>query len=415
MPSEIVQQVADAYEHLYDLVYLADHPLTAVVLPQSSALPSNERAWALHQLLLKLIEQLKPELNTPVLSREWRLYRLMALRYGESLDPQTVADRLAISRRHYYREHDNAIRAIANLLLYRQSNEPAHESSPSPSIATDATAEATASRLELLRLEVARASQAHRYAPLGEVIQGVAALLKGRPDHQRLRLHVELSPSAQDATTDRNLLRQILFGLLAYLVDQAAEARFRIEADAAATTHTLELRITLDPVIAGQTSWRATLEERLSPLREIASLGNINLSVMEVEGALTGFQVVTPLNPRRIILIVDDNRDAVALAERRLTAHGYMVVAAQTSHEALSLAERMQPFAILLDLMLPDQDGWDLMQVLHNHPQTQHIPVVICTVLRQKELALSFGAAAFLEKPVTEETLLSVLRKLDVQ
>ena len=62
---------------------------------------------------------------------------------------------------------------------------------------------------------------------------------------------------------------------------------------------------------------------------------------------------------------------------------------------------------------MPDQDGWDVLQTLANQPETRHIPVIVCTVLSAKELALSLGAAFFLEKPITEKALISTLRMLD--
>ena len=62
---------------------------------------------------------------------------------------------------------------------------------------------------------------------------------------------------------------------------------------------------------------------------------------------------------------------------------------------------------------MPRQDGWDVLQVLLNQPETRHIPILVCSVLRQKELALSMGATAFLEKPVTEQVLLAALAALE--
>ena len=82
--------------------------------------------------------------------------------------------------------------------------------------------------------------------------------------------------------------------------------------------------------------------------------------------------------------------------------------------EALELACRLQPLVITVDLMMPGEDGWDLMQQLAKNPLCARIPVVVCSVLRERELALYMGAAAFVEKPITEHALLAVLERLRV-
>jgi CheY-like chemotaxis protein len=110
--------------------------------------------------------------------------------------------------------------------------------------------------------------------------------------------------------------------------------------------------------------------------------------------------------------VVDDNEDIGELFKRYLEAHLYQVVLAKNGQEALQTVQKIQPFAVILDLMMPDMDGWDLLQIFLNQPDTLAIPVIICSILRQKELALSLGATAFLEKPVSEETLISLLALL---
>jgi CheY-like chemotaxis protein len=62
--------------------------------------------------------------------------------------------------------------------------------------------------------------------------------------------------------------------------------------------------------------------------------------------------------------------------------------------------------------MMPTQDGWEILQALKNDPATQHVPVIICSVLDDPELARSLGAVAYLHKPVTQADLLSVLTTL---
>ena len=65
--------------------------------------------------------------------------------------------------------------------------------------------------------------------------------------------------------------------------------------------------------------------------------------------------------------------------------------------------------------MLPDIDGWDMLGRLRAHPKTSDKPVVVCTIMPQEQLALALGAAAFLQKPVSRETLLAELDRLTCQ
>ncbi len=145
----------------------------------------------------------------------------------------------------------------------------------------------------------------------------------------------------------------------------------------------------------------------------MATLSGAHILPVRAGQSIVGFDVQLPAGPERTVLVVDDNEDVLELFRRYLSPHHYHVVTAQTAEDALALARRLQPYAITLDLMLPDQDGWDMLQVLLNQPDTGHIPIIVCTVLKQKELALSLGATAFLEKPVSESALLSALEALE--
>ena len=115
------------------------------------------------------------------------------------------------------------------------------------------------------------------------------------------------------------------------------------------------------------------------------------------------------------VLVVDDNEDVLELFRRYLQAHHYQIMPTQSSTEALQLALECHPYAVILDLMLPERDGWDVLQTLVNQPNTQHIPIVICTVLGAKSLAFALGATAFLEKPVTEHKLVETLQGLGAE
>jgi CheY-like chemotaxis protein len=80
----------------------------------------------------------------------------------------------------------------------------------------------------------------------------------------------------------------------------------------------------------------------------------------------------------------------------------------------LELAEQLVPDAIILDVMMPDMDGWELLQRLRSLPSTSAIPVIICSVFSDPELAFSLGASAVLSKPVKQADILETLRQLKV-
>ncbi|MCZ7544252.1 MAG: response regulator [Anaerolineae bacterium] len=404
---EFCRQVADAYDHLYDLVYLRAHPLAEFVASDPTH-SRREKAWRLHRVLLDVIEELNPGPQAPTFSREWRRHRLMLLRYQEGLDPQTVAEQLAISRRHYYREQERSIQAISTILWNRYaspSNAPQLESRPEED-------EASLSYHELLRREVTRAGQAGRPARLDDELQGVISLLQERLRERALTLEQHLLEPPPAISVDRNLLRQILLGLMGYLVEHAEQATIRVTMQAKETSVTLNMAV--EPPTAVHSPAEAHVEEGLSASDELAALAHIPVHPLHDNGLVAGFEVELPTVPPNTILVVDDNEDVLELFRRYLSTQPVRVATARTAREALAKARQLQPHAITLDLMMPQQDGWDLLQTLLNQPETQHIPIVVCSVLKQEELALALGATEFLAKPITEQALLSVLTHLEV-
>jgi CheY-like chemotaxis protein len=397
LPKEVfLDQVTDAYEHLYDLVRLRTHSLIELLSPGQ---PSHrkERAWKLHSLLLETIEELNPGPHAPAYSHEWRRYKLMVHRYAEGLDPQAVSDELAISRRHFYREREQALKAVAEVLWERVHNYLAPE--------MPTTEEEAPSRLEMLRLEAARMGQVSRQAHLPGIVQGVISLASELAARHGTWIECRLSHELPPVRAQRTVLRQILLGLVSYLVEHAEGGVVRIRAREQAGGVILVLRC------QGEGRLQLLERDRLAMFDELAVSQGVKIDRV-VEAKEFGFDLFFPIAPPPTVLVVDDNEDALELFQRCLS-HEYRVVTAQSSAEALRLAEDLQPYAITLDLMMPDQDGWEALQILTNRPQTQRIPVIVCTVLGERALALALGATAFLEKPISQQALLGALEALE--
>jgi CheY-like chemotaxis protein len=121
-----------------------------------------------------------------------------------------------------------------------------------------------------------------------------------------------------------------------------------------------------------------------------------------------------PSPGRPTVMVVDDNPDVALVLRRHLESAGLEVVALDRGELAVERARELRPVAIALDVMMAGQDGWETLQQLKNHPQTHQIPVLICSVLREPELARFLGAAALLPKPLTRSDLLAALARLGV-
>lgn len=401
---EFADQVADAYEHLHDLVALRTHPLLDQLVAPSAEAPAK-RARRLHDLLRDLIDELDPGAEAPSFSAEWRRHRYMVMRYLKGLTHQAVADQFAIGLRQYYRVRKEILDDVAGILWRRRATcDPQSTGISGPG-------EGAESQLEMLRLEAARLAQVDRYARVQEIVSGVAQLLEPLMRQRGLYLASELPPQLPAVSVQQDLLRQMLVGLLGYLTERTREATVRVSSSADQAAVDLSVRVdppeALEPAGQGEDSSR-----KLSELQAFATIGECHLLPLVECERIIGFDLSLPI-ARRTVLAVDDNEGVLQLLTRYLAAHGYRVLTASTSEEALSKAERFRPYAITVDLMMPEHDGWELLQRLTMQPSTSRIPIIVCSVLKQRELALSLGATAYIEKPVTEEALVTALEALD--
>jgi len=117
---------------------------------------------------------------------------------------------------------------------------------------------------------------------------------------------------------------------------------------------------------------------------------------------------------RALLLVIDDNEGLIHLLQRYLTDEAYNVMSAPNTEEGLEIIPQLQPDAIILDVMMPGIDGWELLQRLRTRRETEFIPVIICSVINDPELAFALGASQYVSKPVTREALRLALQQLRI-
>jgi diguanylate cyclase (GGDEF)-like protein/PAS domain S-box-containing protein len=115
-----------------------------------------------------------------------------------------------------------------------------------------------------------------------------------------------------------------------------------------------------------------------------------------------------------LILVVEDDKATSELLTLHLSQAGYKVAHAYNGEEAIEKARTLAPFAITLDVMLPKKDGWEVLQTLKTDPITSDIPVIIHSIIDNKDLAFALGATDYLIKPLDKAALLSKLTELNL-
>jgi CheY-like chemotaxis protein len=112
-----------------------------------------------------------------------------------------------------------------------------------------------------------------------------------------------------------------------------------------------------------------------------------------------------------LVLVADDDKATRELISRGLQREGFRVLTASSGEEALRLAREKRPDAISLDVLMPGMDGWTVLRALKGDPLTSSIPVVMVSMLDDRDIGYALGAADYLTKPFDREKLVLALRR----
>ena len=114
----------------------------------------------------------------------------------------------------------------------------------------------------------------------------------------------------------------------------------------------------------------------------------------------------------KTVLVIDDDAVVCDLMKRFLGKERFRVETASGGEEGLFLAGERRPDAIILDVMMPGMDGWTVLKELKNDPELSRIPVVMLTIVDDKNKGYTLGASDYMTKPIDRQRLLAALRKL---
>jgi CheY-like chemotaxis protein len=387
-------ELGNALQHLYDPDYMPSPIFFALTGCSSSGGPGPVQA-----VLLETIEGLKPAPEIPLGSRSHRDYDVLYHHFALKLTQEETAQALHMSVRTVQRAQREATHAMAMLLWQgssAQTKRAAQASEPTTAVSTTAADWRSQAEREL---ESLRESAPDRVTDVAQVLGGLLELESALTAGAGITLQVGHVQPNLVAAVHPSALRQTLIAAVRQLAGHISSGPITIYAGL------------LDAEV------RITLTGTMDAEQEITN-GDLVQSILlpkggRIETAVEDRQVFlyihAPSTGQVTVLAVDDNPDMLHFYRRCTAGTRYHVIQATGGREAMAHIQAHPPDIILLDVMLPDVDGWKLLMQLHEDPTTRAIPIIICSVIREEDLAYSLGAALYLSKPVQPHHLTEAL------
>lgn len=399
---DFVDQVRYALRHIYDPLSLAESPLHKALLLGGEPHPYA----ALQAALLSAIDDLEPKQGVPRESAAWRIHHLLFERYVEQIPLDDIALDLTIGMRQLRRLNAEAVQSLADILWAKHS--PRGQTiPPSPAAATEKPLAMDSATWELVVEGLGQTDPIQRI-PLSELLDSVLDTVEPliAQENTRIERLYGMRPLPSVAV-QLPATRHALIGLISVGVRLAAGGVLAI--DVAATAY--EAMVRIEPRGSAKSyKWSTEFRENLAVAQEILALSSASHQVHEdSRGFLVGIDVRLPLAQRVPVLVVDDNLDWLRLYQRCLADSRYRFIGVADSELAVPTAQEQKPQVVILDLMFQESDGWVLLGRLRALPVMADVPIIICTILPHKDLALALGAADLIRKPFTQESLLRVL------
>lgn len=305
--------------------------------------------------------------------------------------------------------------------------------------------------LDLSKIEAGRMTVFPEDFSLAEMLSEVVATIQPLVEKNGNTLEVHCPPDAGSMRSDLTKVRQTLFNLLSNAAKFTEKGRITIAAKRLAHENGDRIQFTVADTGIGMSPeqmsrlFQAFTQADASTTRKYGGTGlgllisqkfcqmlDGDITVTSTPGKGTTFSVDLPaqfkevasekislpvdstiVSPsataKRRLLVIDDDLDATDILNRNLTKSGYEVHVAHSGPEGLELARTIQPAAITLDVMMPGMDGWSVLTALKSDPLTAAIPVIMVTMLRDRQFGFTLGATEFLTKPVDQDRLRTIL------
>ena len=367
-----------------------------------------DAASVLQRTLMDSIEKLKPGQEESSQSRSWRMYEALLYRYVRQADRDSVADQLGISGRQFRRELKTAFEVLAdNLWKDYQLDSKIDLLEESPVRIEPAFSDPEKPiQDELIWLQGAANNGP---TDVKHLVESVLDLARPLANRFNVRINCKQEDDLPDLSIPQLALRHALLTVLNVLIPRAKGKSVNISVDSAGST--LNIKIDGQDLSEQLLTDMNNDQKNLMIVYQIAQMFDGSFSLIDDSDEY--FAIFSlPTVEKITVLLIDDNLDSIQLFQRYVSGTRFAICGVHNPDKVIPLAEKLTPRVILLDLMMPGVDGWEVLTQIRQQPLISAIPVVIVSILPQESLALALGANAFLQKPINQKDFIELLNQL---
>jgi CheY-like chemotaxis protein len=399
--SESVQSSAEELEtELRDALcclHQSDYVPSTRLLALTGCRPTDG-VLAVQTAILNAIDALEPSPTAPATAESRLVHKTLVNRFVLRLTQEQTAERMNLSLSSTRRAQQRAIHALARWLWEASSagEAVAEDGHEHPSDTTQAPSWRAQTEREMASLQ---AQAPNAVADVAQTLRDVLELRAILAPRDEVELQVESVQPDLTAPLHPSVLRQILIASLRRLAGYTTTGPVTIFAgrEDGQTKITISAPLSADDTVTPADLTRHILAPEPTTVDAHIDHGQAFLWIR------------VPATDTTTVLAIDDNPDMVHFYRRSTVGTRYRIIHAAEGADLQTVIAETKPDMIVLDIMLPDVDGWRLLMRLHEAPETRSIPVIVCSVVREPELAISLGAAASLSKPVRRQTFLQAL------
>jgi CheY-like chemotaxis protein len=407
--SDLELELRDGLAHLYDPGFQPSGKLCELF-----GCGQVDESMTIQAKIVKGIESLKPGQDVPPASRTVRYYEILHKRFVLRLTLDETALRLHMSVSSTWREQRAAIHFLTTE-LWRQNHTQDETGSSREQEAnkpeTSSPEQAGREPSEWLLQSKRELASLQSLAPdvisdVGKLVQQVCELENPLAARRGVSLEIGQIKPDLEAAVHPNVLRQILIIAIGIFLRNMTGGKIALFAR-------LEDGVVLI-TLAG------SIDQEFEAFRQSLLSELVLPDDSSVEIVQDGRQVFVWVKLRSVIdplnvLALDDNQDMIRFFQRASEGTSYRIIPFDWEGNLFEVVIKNRPDIIILDVMLPGTDGWELLMQIRANPTTRPIPVIVCSVVKGEELALSLGAALFITKPIRPQDFVRALDQVLAQ